>query len=432
MAATAPEHTALEEAAEAIRRKGVAGAFQTLAEVGWQRLRAGELGSLPVIVALAVIWTFFQAKQDVFLSATNLSNLSVQIGVTGTIAIGIVLVLLLGEIDLSVGAVALLCSALIGWSTFNHSWAWYWAIAFALAAGAAIGALQGGWFAIIGVPSFVVTLAGLLGWQGVQLKVLGVNGTINVFEPHLTAVADTHLPRTWGWAVGIVAAGLYALSRFWASARRRRAGLPAAPIVVVVVRTVVVAAISLLAVAILNGTLNSFWFFGNNPLAPGNRGVPTTALILLGLTIFFAWLTTRTKFGRYVYAVGGNAEAARRAGVNVAAIRIVVFSLAGFLAGIGGLIQTARLNAASQAIQPGQVTLEVIAAAVIGGTSLFGGRGTVWAALLGALVIGSVGNGLDLIGQSPAVKLIVEGGILLLAITVDAIARRGRAAAGRV
>src|SRR5919204_309474 len=182
MATTAPEHTALEEAAEAIRRRGFVGGVQTLGEVGWQRLRSGELGALPVIVALAAIWTFFQVKQDVFLSATNLSNLSIQIGVTGTIAIGIVLVLLLGEIDLSVGAVALLCSALIGWSTFNHSWAWYWAIAFALAA------------------------------------------------------------------------GLYAASRLLGTVRRRRAGLPVAPIVVVVFRTVVVAAISLLTVAILNGT----------------------------------------------------------------------------------------------------------------------------------------------------------------------------------
>src|SRR5438105_5027844 len=313
MAAAAPEPSALEEAAQAARREGLAGAGRIFVGVTWQRLRSGELGSLPVIVALAVIWGYFQAKQDVFLSARNLSNLILQIGVTGTIAVGVVLVLLLGEIDLSVGSIMILSSALLAWAVVSHGWAWYWGIAIAVLAGAAI------------------------------------------------------------------------------------------------------------------GTFKNHWVFGDY-----TSGVPTAGVILLGLVIFFGWLTTRTRFGRYVFAVGGNAEAARRAGINVSLIRIVVFALSGFLAAIAGLIQTARLAAASLAINPGQVTLEAIAAAVIGGTSLFGGRGSVWSALLGALVIGSVGNGLDLIGQGPDVKLMVEGSILLLAVTVDAVARRGRAAAGRV
>jgi D-xylose transport system permease protein len=159
--------------------------------------------------------------------------------------------------------------------------------------------------------------------------------------------------------------------------------------------------------------------------------VPTAGVILLGLVIVFAWLTTRTRFGRYIYAVGGNAEAARRAGVNVTAIRVSVFTLCALLAAVGGLVQTSRLTSASLAISPGQVSLEAIAAAVIGGTSLFGGRGSVWSALIGALVIGSVANGLDLDGQQAYVKLIVEGAILLLFVTIDALARRGRLAAGR-
>ncbi|MER3408599.1 MAG: hypothetical protein C4306_00490, partial [Thermoleophilia bacterium] len=183
------------------------------------------------------------------------------------------------------------------------------------------------------------------------------------------------------------------------------------------------AATALLVVAILNGSLNDVWVFGKT--AYTNPGVPTPGVILLGLVVFFAWLTTRTRFGRYVYAVGGNAEAARRAGVNVTAIRVAVFTLCAFLAAVGGLIQTSRLASASLAINPGQVTLEAIAAAVIGGTSLFGGRGSVWSALLGALVIGSVANGLDLDGQQPYVKLIVEGVILLLFVTIDALTRRG-------
>jgi D-xylose transport system permease protein len=427
MATATPEPSALEEAVEEARRRGFGSAVTTLGRVGWQRLRSGELGSLPVIVALGIIGAYFQSKQSVFLSGRNLSNLILQIGVTGTIAIGIVLVLLLGEIDLSVGSVMILSSALLAWGVVNHNWAWYWGIIFAVASGAAIGALQGGWFALIGVPSFVVTLAGLLGWQGVQQHVLGSTGTINVFDSHISAITGSYLPHVWGWILAIAATALYALSRFYEAARRRHAGLPAPPVVVVVVRTVAVAALALVVTAILNGEFKNHWVFGDY-----TSGIPTAGVILLGLVIFFSLLTTRTRFGRYVFAVGGSAEAARRAGINVKLIRVVVFSLAGFLAAVGGLIQTSRLSAASLAINPGQVTLEAIAAAVIGGTSLFGGRGSVWSALLGALVIGSVGNGLDLTGQGPDVKLMVEGAILLLAVTLDAVARRGRAAAGRL
>jgi D-xylose transport system permease protein len=232
----------------------------------------------------------------------------------------------------------------------------------------------------------------------------------------------------WGWIIAVIAASLYALTKVLEQVRRRRAGLPAKPLFVVGIRIALVVTISLLAVAILNGNLNHFWVFGRAVYI--NPGVPKPGLILLGLVVFFAWVTTRTQFGRYIYAIGGNAEAARRAGVNVTAIRITVFALCSFLAAVAGLIQTSRLTSASQAIEPGQVTLEAIAAAVIGGASLFGGRGTVWAALLGALVIGSVSNGLDLDGQQPYVKLMVEGGILLLFVTIDALARRGRASRG--
>ena len=335
----------------------------------------------------------------------------------------------MSEIDLSVGSVSILCSAVLAKAVVNHGWPWYWGIALMLVVGAAVGAFQGFWFAAVGVPSFVVTLAGLLGWQGVQQWVLGTTGTINVNEPHIAAIATTTLPAAWGWALAIVGsvglcgrrasrsrcgAGGQACrrSRSSSSASARRSSRR----------------LSVLVVAILNGDLNGVWVFGKAIYL--NPGVPTPGVILLGLVVFFAWMTTRTQFGRYIYAIGGNAEAARRAGVNVTAIRIAVFSLCACLAAIAGLIQTSRLAAASQAIEPGQVTLEAIAAAVIGGTSLFGGRGTVWSALLGAVVIGSVANGLDLDGQQPYVKLIVEGAILLLFVTIDALARRGRAAAG--
>src|SRR5919109_1007282 len=347
MATATPEPTALEEAAQAAREAGFTGALRALGQAYWQRIRTGELGAMPVIVAIAVIWGYFQSQQSVFLSARNLANLVLQIGVTGTIAVGIVLVLLLGEIDLSVGSIMILCSALVAWAIVNHNWAWYWGILITLAAGAAIGAFQGAWFAVVGVPSFVVTLAGLLGWQGVQQHVLGATGTINVFDSHISAIATSYLPHVWGWILAIAAAGLYALSRLWEAARRRRARLPAAPVFTVVVGAALVAAVALLATAILNGQFKNHWIFGDY-----TAGIPTAGVILLGLVIFFAWLTTRTRFGRYIFAVGGNAEAARRAGINVRLIRIAVFALSGFLAAIAGLIQTARLAPPGPALKP--------------------------------------------------------------------------------
>ena len=429
-----PEEGTRDREPETAAEAGAASGLRTLVDYVRARIRRGELGLAPAIVGLLVIWTYFQLKEPTFLTARNLSNLVLQIGVTGTLAIGVVLVLLLSEIDLSVGSVSILASAILADVVVNGAWPWpggwpWWAgIVLMLAVGAAIGAFQGFWFAVIGVPSFVVTLAGLLGWQGVQQYVLGTSGTINVLDPRIADIATSTLPAVWGWILAIVVAAGYALTHFQEQIRRRRAGLAAQPLVVVCVRTALVAAAALLIVAILNGDLNDYWVFGKSIFA--NPGVPTAGVILFGLTAFFAWVTTRTRFGRYMYAIGGNPEAARRAGINVTAIRIQVFMLCSTLAAVGGLIQTSRLQSASLGIDPGPVTLEAIAAAVIGGTSLFGGRGSVWSALIGALVIGSVANGLDLTGQPPYMKLIVEAGILLLFVTIDALARRRRAGAG--
>jgi D-xylose transport system permease protein len=368
-----------------------------------------------VIVGLILIWGYFESQEPVYLSARNLSNLVLQIASTGTVAIGIVLVLLLGEIDLSVGSVAGLCSAILGVLIVNDGWPWWAAIAAAVGAGAAIGAFQGAWFARVGVPSFVVTLAGFLFWQGAQLRVLGSTGTVNVFESHIGAIAQSYLPDYWGWILGLGAAAGYAALVLTEQVRRRRAGLITTPSLVVAAKIGVIAAIAVATVQVLN----SF------------KGVPTAGVILFGLVVFFSIVTTKTRFGRYIYAVGGNAEAARRAGVRVTRIRIAVFALSGTMAALGGLIFVSRLTAASTQTGGGTFLLEAIAAAVIGGTSLFGGRGSVWSALLGALVIGSVANGLDLLAEPPEIKYMVEGAILGLAVTVDAIARRGRAQAGR-
>jgi D-xylose transport system permease protein len=394
---------------------GLLPAARALAAAGVQRLRQGELGSLPVVVGLIVIWGFFVSQEPVYLSARNLSNLVLQIAPTGAVAIGIVLVLLLGEIDLSVGSVAGLCSAMIGVLIVSHDWPWWAAILVVLATGTAIGAFQGMWFAVLGVPAFVVTLAGFLGWQGVQLRVLGSTGTVNVFEPNIAKIAQSYVPAHWGWIIGVGASAAYAASLLVEQARRRRRGLDAPPLAFVLLRIAVVATIAVVSVYILN----SF------------NGVPTAGVILLGLVVFFSLVTTRTRFGRYIFAVGGNAEAARRAGISVTGIRIAVFALAGLMAAVGGLMFVSRLTAASTQTGGGTFLLEAIAAAVIGGTSLFGGRGSVWSALLGALVIGSVSNGLDLLAQPPEIKYMVEGAILLAAVTVDALSRRGRASAGR-
>jgi D-xylose transport system permease protein len=391
-----------------------------LFELGVNRVRQGELGQLPVIVGLVFIALFFGSRSNwLFVSARNVSFLSLQIAATGAVAIGIVMVLLLGEIDLSVGSVAGLTSAVLGTQIVYHNRSWWVALIFALAVGALIGAFQGGWFALVGVPSFVVTLAGLLAWNGVQLRVLGSNGTVNVFESHIDKIAGSYLPVFWGWILGIGVTVLYALANLWRQLQRRRAGLSAQAPVVIVAWTFVVAALALGYVAFMNKHAVGY-----------TAGVPTAAVILISLVIFFAWLTTHTKFGRYIYAVGGNAEAARRAGINVSAIRIVVFALSGTMAAMGGIILTSRLTAASTQTGAGNFLLEAIAAAVIGGVSLFGGRGSVWGALTGALVIGSVSNGLDLLGYAAETKYIVEGAILLLAVTVDSLSRRRRGAAG--
>ena len=380
-----------------------------------QRVASGDLGVLPVVLGLALIWTFFELQDTHFLTARNLSNLVLQISVSGTIAIGVVLVLLLGEIDLSVGSVAGATAAVLGVLLVNDDWPWWAAIAATLVVGALIGALQGAWFAFFRVPSFVVTLAGLLGWLGVQLHVLGDAGTLNVFDAHITDIASTFLPPLWSWVLAAVLVVGLAGSRLVEQSQRQRAGMVTRSRPVLLFEVAIIAVVLTGAAAVLNYAY----------------GVPTVGVLLMGLVIFFDWLTRRTKFGRHVYAVGGNAEATRRAGIGVARIRVVVFALSGTLAAIGGLFSTARLQASSTQTGGGTLLLEAIAAAVIGGTSLFGGRGSVWSALLGALVIGSVSNGLDLVGQPADVKYMVEGAILLLAVTIDAYSRRRLTLVGR-
>jgi D-xylose transport system permease protein len=334
------------------------------------------------------------------------------------IAVGVVFVLLIGEIDLSIGYVSGIASVVVAELQVpgsGHQWPGLVAIGCAVAAGAAIGAVQGSIIAIIGVPSFVVTLAGLLIWQGVIQKDLGTQGVIGIEDKQINDVANYVLTKNWGWAVAIVfTAGLAAASLgTWLS--RRRAGLPTGNPILTVIRIAFYGGLAFAAVVVCNHT----------------RGVPLVGLIVLFVVVLGAYVAGRTTFGRHVYAVGGNAEAARRAGINVKLIRILVFAISGAMAGLGGVIFASRLNSVDLTFGGSTILLDSISAAVIGGVSLFGGRGRVSGALFGGLIIGMVSNGTDLVGSTDAVKFITTGLILLAAVTLDTVARRRQAAAGR-
>lgn len=390
---------------------GLGGLWSRLA----RRLREGELGSLPVVVGLVIIWLYFSFSEENFLTSGNLTNLMLQITAVGIIATGVVLVLLLGEIDLSVGVVSGLAASCMAVLNVKHGWPGWLAILVAVLVGTAVGLFQGSFVSFLRVPSFVVTLAGLLGFQGLLLYVLGDTGTINLSDSTIIDLANTFYADYIGWIIAVVLLVPYVLLTLVGHRKRAASGLETTPIALVALRMAVVVIGVLVAVAVLNA----------------DRGVPLATLIFVGLVILVDFITRRTAFGRHVYAVGGNAEAARRAGISLNRIRLIVFAMASTIAAIGGVMAASRLFAVNQASGSGDLLLNSIAAAVIGGTSLFGGRGTAWSALLGALVIGSISNGMDLKALDSDVKFMVTGAVLLIAVTVDATSRRGRQSSGR-
>jgi D-xylose transport system permease protein len=381
-----------------------------------RRFMQGDLASLRVIFAIALIWLVFELQNDRFLSATNLTNLFLQITPVGLISVGVVLALLLGEIDLSIGAVSGLSAAVMAVLTVQHGWDPYLAIVAGILTGAAIGLLQGTLFTRFRIPSFVVTLAGLLAWQGALLQVLGSTGTVNLTNSTITNLANTFYSPLVGWILAAAAIGLFAVVTLGGYRRRLAAGVTAEPLGVLVLRVAIAAAVAIVAILIFNS----------------DRGLPLAVLILLVFVIGFQMLTTRTTFGRHLYAVGGSAEAARRAGIRVDGIRIVAFALCSSMAAIGGIMAASRLLAVNQSSGGSDLLLLAIAGPVIAGTSLFGGRGSVWSALLGAVVIGSISNGMDLLALESSVKFMVTGGVLLAAVVIDAVARMRRQAEGRV
>jgi D-xylose transport system permease protein len=380
-------------------------------------VRGGELGSLPIIVGLVIIAVVFQVQNDRFLTAGNFVNLMVQGAAYALVAMGIVFVLLLGEIDLSVGYVSGVAGVLTALlllpdgSTVPTSVA----ILAALGSGVLIGTLHGLVITRIGIPSFVVTLAGLLAWNGVVLLLIGSRGTVVLQDSFVIGFANDFVPKAAAWVLLLATVGAFAAVQVLGLRQRARAGLENDPPLIVALRVLGLFAALAAVVAIVNQ----------------DRGLPYVALLVGALLVFWTYVLRRTRFGRHVYAVGGNAEAARRAGIDVTRIRIACFAICSLMAAVGGIVLASRLRSVDTNAGGGAILLYSIAAAVIGGTSLFGGRGHIKAALLGALVIASIDNGLGLLGLSSGTKFVVTGCVLLLAVAVDSISRRGREQSGR-
>ena len=382
------------------------------------RVKAGESGVLPVIAGLILVSIFFESLDSKFLTAGNLVNLLVQAAVFSLLAMGEVFVLLLGEIDLSVGFVAGLGGVIMAdLASPAHGWPWYGAIPAALLACAGIGILQGTIITRIGLPSFVVTLAGLLFWEGVLLKILGNGGTIPIQDDTINNIASANISPLAGWILMLVLVAIFGLTLWRRDSKRRRAGLVSPPQTVTLLKIGGALAGGVALVLLCNHDRGIF--------AP-IRGVPWVVLLVVFVLVVWTVLLGRTKIGRYLYAIGGNAEAARRAGVSLATIRTVAFMLCSLTAGIAGIVYTSRLRSISTSIDGGTLVLYAVAAAVIGGTSLFGGRGKAIHGVLGGIVIAAIDNGMGLRGYTAASKFMVTALVLLAAVTIDALSRRGR------
>ncbi|MGR6973886.1 sugar ABC transporter permease [Streptomyces cynarae] len=389
---------------------------------GWaaasrRRFIAGELGSLPVILVLAAVWIVFQSLNPNFLSPRNLSNLSVDIVGTGLIAVGIVFVLLIGELDLSVGSISGLAAAVFAVLNVNNGMPEWLAVILAVLTGTATGILQGFSVARTRVPAFVVTLAGLLTWNGVMLYILGTTGTIDLNENGFVAQLTSYYfgNHSVAYALAAFGAGLVLLISCRDRRRRRALDLPHRSLGEIGVRTGALAVVAFGAAYVLNRF----------------QGLPLALLIFLVITAGLDVVLRGTHYGRQVYALGGGIEAARRASLSVVRVQTAVLAISGTMAAIGGLFLASRITSVSQSSGSGVLLLNAIAAAVIGGTSLFGGRGTTWSAVLGALIIQSISSGMAITGIPVAVQFVITGGVLFAAAVIDALSRRSQEAHGR-
>ena len=385
----------------------------------WDNIRTGNLGPAPVVIALAAIVLYFSQTAPNFFTAPNFNNIITQMAGTALIAYGVVFVLLLGEIDLSVAYVSGLCAVIAAEAQLPDGWGLPGLVCIGLAvlAGLVIGAFQGSIVALVGVPSFVVTLAGFLMWQGAIIERVEDRGAIIIQDAWINNTANYFFSHRSGWILAVILSAVYLLAVLSGFVANLRHGIRPRDPLMFGLRLVLPPVLIFGVVAISN----------NDP----RRGVPLALVIVMVALFVLTYLAKRTTFGRHVYAVGGNAEAARRAGINVARIRILVFMIAGAMSALGGIVLAARLNSVDLNQGGGTLLIDVIAAAVIGGTSLFGGRGEVRNALFGALVIKTIENGLNTKGYSQGIIFIVTGAILLMAVTIDAVARRLQAKAGR-
>lgn len=381
-------------------------------------IRGGELGALPIMIGLIVIAVVFQSLNSNFLTPGNFTNLMVQGAAMATIAMGVVFVLLIGEIDLSVGYVSGVAGVLMALmlTPSGADVPTGLGLLIALCAGVLIGAFHGVLVTKLRIPSFVVTLAGFLGWNGVVLLLIGRRGSIIVQNKVVVSITSSFLPAVVSWVLLLVAVGIYALVLIQRRRTRVRNGLMGEPTSVIVLRVAGLALFGGLVVAIAN-------------LA---RGLPYVLVLITGLYLLLTFVLSRTRFGIWVYAIGGSVEAARRAGIPTDRIRIMCFIICSSMAAMGGMILASRLRSVDTNAGGGSLLLYSIAAAVIGGTSLFGGRGSARSAILGALVIAAIDNGLGLLGLGSGQKFVITGVVLLIAVTVDAVSRRSQGVSGKL
>ncbi|MEV0000901.1 ABC transporter permease [Micromonospora sp. NPDC050980] len=390
----------------------------------WRRVRGGDIGALPAVVMLLVLAVGFSIARPSFFTAGNLANLFTQGAAVTLIAMGLVFVLLLGEIDLSAGFASGVCAAILANVVTVLGYPWYVAVLAAVSTGVVIGLVLGLLVAKVGIPSFVVTLAGFLAFQGVVLTLMDEGANIAVRDQVLVAIANRNLPPVLGWTLAVAAVAGYAAVQLLRHRNRSARGLLTDPIAVVAARIGGLAVILGVAVYVLNLERS------RNVLVVSLKGVPIVVPIIALLLVIWTFVLHRTSYGRHIYAVGGNAEAARRAGINVDKIRISVFVICSGMAAIGGIVAASRANSVDPNTGGSNVLLYAVGAAVIGGTSLFGGKGRVLDAVLGGAVVAVIDNGMGLMGYSSGVKFVVTGVVLLAAATIDALSRRRAASTG--
>jgi D-xylose transport system permease protein len=390
----------------------------------WGRVRGGDLGSLPAVLGLVILSLIFGVARDTFFSSLNFANMFSQGAQYVFIAMGLVFVLLLGEIDLSAGFASGVCGAVMAIMLTTHGWPWYAAIPAAMVTGIVIGFVLGFLVAKFGIPSFVVTLAAFLAFQGILLYLLGGGKNISITDAFVLKLANGNLSVAVSWALSIVAIVGYALIQLNRIRSRAARGLVTDPIGIVALRIAGLAVVLLIPTALLTQERSI------NPVITSVKGIPIVVPIIAAFLVIWTFVLGRTTYGRHVYAVGGNTEAARRAGIPVDRIRISVFVICSFMASIGGILAVSRANSVDPNTGGSNILLYSVGAAVIGGTSLFGGKGKAVNAVIGGAVITVIDNGMGLMGYSAGTKYIVTGLILLIAASVDALARRRAAATG--